>query len=262
MLTGAFLSGCESGSAVRNVAVTYTFENVRTEPGNDEWRAIREILARRAAGEPKFTTSDTRTLGAMKVANYRATVTVPQLKTLDAIQSDLEALAEGDERTRSRFTLVSLSVGYRSNVVAATASTLVSGFATAGYRVKLYAVPGEPPQVLTAGRNGMWTTRVDSAPVGGWIYGVAEDPQGRDQPAFFRVNVLTRVQERVDAATFQKVHGSPDRSATNASPAAARAAETPTDDESRAIEARRRAEDEARRRRIEQEDAARRNRKF
>jgi hypothetical protein len=262
-LTTATLAGCESGSALTSVPVTYTFENVRTDPARDEWGAIREILRKRGSGEPTVSSSESRTVGSMKIANYRAAVVLPNLKALDAIQQDLESLAEGrDENARSRFTLVSLNAGYRSNVVAATASTMISGFATPGYRVKVYAAPGDAPATVSAGRGGIWTVRLEGEPVSGWVYGVAEDPAGKDQPAYFRVNILTRAQERVDAATFAKVVGVEGKAPAAKSQTPVGETDQARDHERQTIEAKRKAEDEARRRKLEQEDASRRNRKF
>jgi hypothetical protein len=60
---------------------------------------------------------------------------------------------------------------------------------------------------VTAGRGGLWTAKLNVIPEERWVYGVATDPVGRDKPAYFRVNVTTRQQERVDPAEFNKMFG-------------------------------------------------------
>lgn len=252
-------AGCSSGgSALRNIPVTYTFENVRSDAAGDEWTSIRRVLVEHSAGTPKIKPGQSRSLGSAKITTYQVELVAPSLKSLDAIQAGIEQLEEGErERDRVRFSLVSLAAGYRSNAVAAGVQTSVAGIATPGYTVRLVAAPGRPAQTVVAGRDGTWSARLEVPPQTAWIYGVSEDPLKRDRPAYFRVSVLSGTQERTDAGDFARLFGP--TADPKARPAPAAAAEKPVapDPDAQRLERQRRAEEE-RFKRERQRDAKRR----
>jgi hypothetical protein len=256
------LSGCQSGSALRNVPVTYVFENVRSDAqggGRDEWTALRRILVENSATTPTIRPGQSRSLGSTRITSYRVELVAPSLRSLDAIQAGVEALQEGrSERERVRFSLVDLSVGYRSNAVAAGLRTSVSGIATQGYAIRLFTEPGRAPLRATAGRGGAWSVELDAPPGTGWVYGVSQDPAGRDRPAYFRVSTLTGVQEPVDQAEFERLFGPAGAGGGNAraTPSPASTVERATGREEQELRRRREAE-EARIRRQRESDERR-----
>ena len=161
MVPAALLTGCSSGSSLSDVPVTYRFENVRTDAKSDELIAIKGILEEHASKPVEVNTGAARTVDGVQIKTITARVVVPSLSAIDAIQADLEEyIADADPADRPEWSLVDLSVGYRSNVVAAAVSAMVSGFATAGYGVKIYTMPDVPPVSVKAGRNGMWTAKI------------------------------------------------------------------------------------------------------
>lgn len=247
-ISALLLSGCSSGnSSLTDIPVTYRFENVRTDARSDELAAVKAILDKHSTRPAEIETGATRTIEGVQIRTISARVIVPTLADIDAIQTELEEhAASADAATRPQWSLVNLTVAYRSNIVAAGVSAMISGFATAGYTVRVYATPGAQPVEVRAGRTGMWTAKLDTIHESGWVYGVATDPAGRDKPAYFRVNTVTRRQERVSPEDFAALFSDSARSPSAApSPdaqnaAAARAAEDA------AIQQRRAREDAAR----------------
>lgn len=205
------LSACSSGnSSLSDVPVSYRFENVRTDAKSDELIAIKGILEEHASKPVEVNTGTARTVDGVQIRTITARIVVPSLAAIDAIQADLEEyIADSDPTDRPEWSLVDLNVAYRSNVVAAAVSAMISGFATAGYGVKIYTMPDQPPVSTKAAKNGLWTAKITTMPESGWVYGVATDPTGRDKPAYFRVNTTTKRQERVDPSDFESMFPPP-----------------------------------------------------
>jgi hypothetical protein len=168
----------------------------------DEWSAIRGVLTKYSKTNPVEEKKRRATMGASEVSDYKATVTLPSMAAADNINADLEGLSAGEGKIE--FGLVSTEIAYRGNTVAAGVTMYVSGFATQGFRVRLFPSEHADPIELTAGRNGLWSTKLTAAPEDGWLYGIAEDPSGKVRPRCFRVNVSTQKQELVSEADFWK----------------------------------------------------------
>lgn len=252
-----FLAACGSGqSSLRNIPVTYSFENVRSDTTGDEWTKIRRVLVEHSASAPKIKTGQARSLGSAKITNYEVELVAPSLRSLDAIQAGIEELDDADrERDRVRFSLVSLGVGYRSNAVAAGVRTVVAGIATPGYTVRLFTAPGSPAIKTSAGRGGAWSAGLDVPPQTAWVYGVSEDPTGRDRASYFRVSVLSGAQERVEEAEFLRLFGA--SADPKARPAPAADAPRGSDADVPKLERQRKAEDDRLRRQRQGEDRRR-----
>jgi hypothetical protein len=261
----ASLGGCESGgSAARNIEVLYRFEGLRQGPGMDEWGAIRPVLEKNAVGGVKETRLDRRTLGGVQVATYEARVVLPSVRELERVQVDLERLGQGGRRgERTEVYLTQLGAVYRTNFVAATASVTVSGVGVRGHTVRLFSAPGQPAVETTINGSGVWVATLPAVPEGQWVYGVSMDGAGRVPPRYFRINVATRQQERVEEPEFLKLYpgalGPPGATAAPGSPLPPRpaAAESPED---RALRAKREAEDERLRKQREKEERDRQRR--
>lgn len=201
------VSGCETGSALRNVEVTYRFENVRRAGGLDEWVHIRRILEEHSVRPVTDNQKPASTTARNDIRTVQAQVVLDTLADLDKVQADLEELSQTRVRgERIQFTLVGLTPTYRSNAVAAVATAMVSGVATGGYLIKLYTEPGGEPLRTVAGGGGLWSVRLTSVPDDRFVYGVSLDPAARVAPRFFRVNVSTLRQEAVDEDEFLKRH--------------------------------------------------------
>jgi hypothetical protein len=197
------LAGCQTAKPPeRAVRATYRFDGVRTGGGVDEWSAIHGVLAKYSASAPVEDRRRRASLGASEVCDYRATVTLPNMAAADSINADIEALRAGESKIE--FGLVDTQIAYRGNTVAAGVTMFVSGFATQGYRVRLFPNGNTDPIELTAGRNGLWSAKLAAAPSDGWLYGISEDPTGKVRPRCFRVNITTQKQELVDEADFWK----------------------------------------------------------
>ena len=244
LIVPALAVGCGSGgSTLRDIPVTYMFENVRSDATSDEWNSIRRVLVEHSSGTPKVKPGQSRSLGTAKITSYRVELVAPSLRSLDAIQAGIEGLEEGErERDRMRFSLVSLAAGYRSNAVAAGVQTTVAGIATPGYTVRLYTAPGRAAQTVVAGRDGAWSAALEVPPQTAWVYGVSEDPAKRDRAAYFRVGVLGGAQERVEPGEFARLFGA--GADPKAVPAAAPKAKTAEDPEAKRLEQQRRADEE------------------
>lgn len=212
--------GCESGSALRNVEVTFRFENVRRQQGLDEWTSIRPILEAHSVRpvvdnqKPPQQPRDTPKPGdgaspsqRNDIRTVQASVVIGSLNDLDKIQADLEDLSQTRIRgERVQFSLVGLSATYRSNAVAAIATVTISGVASPGFLIKLYAGVGGVPLRTTAGGGGLWSVRLASVPDERFVYGVSLDPSRKVQPRYFRVNVSTLRQEAVEEEEFLGRH--------------------------------------------------------
>lgn len=202
----ALAPGCTTAPSDRTpVQAVFRFEGVRTgggaaSAGGDEWSAIRGILQKHSSTTVIEERRKRATVGGAEISDYRATLTLPRMSVADDIHRDIEALRSGEGRME--FGLTETQIAYRGNTVAAGISLYVTGFATQGFRVRLFPGPAADPIELTAGRNGMWTTKLNMAPEDGWIYGLAEDPAGKVRTRYFRVNVSTQRQELVDEAEF------------------------------------------------------------
>lgn len=192
------VAGCEGPAAPRPFSATYRFDGVRS----DEWAPIQQILQKHSTTTPVEERRRRANLGTSDVSDYRATVTFPRMATADQVHAEIEALRSGDKRIE--FGLIGTEIAYRGNTVAAGVTLHISGFATEGYRVRLFPSETADPIELTAGRNGLWSARLGAAPSDGWVYGISEDRSGRVRPRCFRVNVATQKQELVDEAEFWK----------------------------------------------------------
>ncbi len=193
-------AGCTSTAPARAVPATYRFDAVRSGGGADEWSAIRDILQKHSTTKIVEERRRRASMGVNEVSDYRATLTLPNMAAADQINTEVAALASGP--AQMEFGLVDTQIGYRGNTVAAGVTLFVSGFATQGNRVRLFPGATADPIELTAGRNGLWSAKLTSAPDDGWLYGVSEDPSGKVRSRYFRVNVSSQKQERVDEAEF------------------------------------------------------------
>lgn len=195
-------AGCETASPARAVPATYRFDAVRSGGGADEWSAIRDILQKHSTTKIVEERRRRATMGVNEISDYRATLTLPNMAAGDEINAEIAALASGP--ASMEFGLVDAQVSYRGNTVAAGVTLFVSGFATQGNRVRLFPGADADPIELTAGRNGLWSAKLASAPDDGWLYGLSEDPSGRVRSRYFRVNVSNQKQEVVSEADFWK----------------------------------------------------------
>ncbi len=217
---GVVLGGCESGSTIRDIDVVYRFDNVRAGLGasapaggsattprvRGEWDEIRDVLARHANTVRSRQTGE-REGGGLTVRSYEAVANVPSVRTLEAIQADLEALAQ---RRRSgtgpmRFMLTRLEADYRSNVIAAGVQATISGLATPGFDVLVYAAPGSEPRRTRASRDGTWAVTLGVVPETRWVYAAAVDRDGKLPPAYSRINVSSRAQEVVEESDWKRM---------------------------------------------------------
>lgn len=204
----AGLSGC-AGTPQRPVEVVYRFEGVRSGPDGDEWAMVRDVLQRHSTGPIREERKRRASIGGgaggggIEISDCRAVVTLPGFAAADAIRDELDQLsASSVGGSRIEFSLIDAAILYRGNTVAAGVQLHVAGFATQGFRVKLFPSPDAEVIVLTAGRNGLWNARLPVAPPDGWLYGLAEDPAGKVRTRYFRVNVSTQRQEEVDPDAF------------------------------------------------------------
>lgn len=217
MVVGAMLAlaggsiacgGCESsGSVKRNVDVVYRFENLRKSPTVDEWAAVKAVLDRSSTRTVDARPTSTRTIGNLQLQTYEARVVLPSVRELEKTQIELEALAQRAGRSGGRVEvfLTQVRADYRTNFVAATSATTVSGIAPRGHRVRLFVGPGAPPIDASVGASGLWKADLPVIPPDGWVYGVSEDPLSAVPPRYFRVNISSKVQERVEEAEFVRL---------------------------------------------------------
>jgi hypothetical protein len=199
------MGGCSTSAPARGpVQVVYRFDGVRSGGGGaaDEWTAIRGVLAKHSKTNIVEEKRRRTSVGASDISDYRATLTLPNMAAADAIHTEIEGLREGE--SKMEFGLVETQIGYRGNAVAAGVTMYVSGFATQGYRVRLFPNASADPVELTAGRNGLWSAKLGALPEDGWIYGISEDPSGKVRPRCFRVNITNQKQETVSEADFWK----------------------------------------------------------
>jgi len=264
VLVAIILTGCESsGPAQRNIEVVYRFQNLRkqaagapaAEKGSDEWSRVRPILDHASVKPIQVDRSHVRTLGMLEVADYDAICVLPSLAEFQKVQADLEALGASDSGGERIETYLSqVTVVYKSNFVAATANIVVSGASVMGNRVRIYGAPGSAPIETTVGSNGIWTARLDVVPQTQWVYGSSEDPSGRSPPKYFRVNIGTKQQERVEPAEFQKLFPPAKPAPSSAKSADHPKAEPPSAarDDQQSRDQRLREDEEFKRRRIEE----------
>lgn len=254
-------AGCESsGSAKRNVDVVYRFENLRKSPTVDEWAAVKSVLDRRSTRTVEAKPTSTRTIGNLQLLSYEAWVVLPSVRELESTQMELEALAQrsGTSAGRVEVFLTQVRAEYRTNFVAATTAITVSGIAPRGHRVRVYVGPGSPSMDASVGSSGVWKAELAVVPPDGWVYGVSEDPMSAVPPRYFRVNISTKVQERVEEGEFLKLFPPGEMKGSDA--AGRRGATTPRRAQStdeRRLEEQRRREDEEMKRRREQESRPR-----
>jgi len=284
----AALPACESSgpSQRRDIEVVYRFENLRKTPGErgggglDEWAVVKPILDHASSRPVEVRQSERRTIGALELATYEARCTLPTVRDFEQVQSDLEALGAKDEHgERTEAFLSQIRATYRSNFVAATVNVAVSGVSVSGHRIRLWAHPNLPPSETTAGGGGIWVARLAVVPETRWVYGLSEDPRpasaGGIPTRYFRINVNTRKQERVEEPDFLGMFPaampgaltmggtdrprprfeSPDPAPAPAPPRSASALPAQTSKDRWVVEQRKR-EDEEFRKRIAQEDAA------
>ena len=249
------LTGCDSaGPAKRNIEVVYRFENLRKQASGDEWAAIKPVLDRASLRPVEVNKSRPRNLGSVEVATYEAKCVLPSLLEFEKVQADLEALAasEGHAGNKDRIEtyLSRVNAVYQSNFVAATVNVAVSGASVSGHHIRIYGTPGEPPTETTAGYNGIWVVRLNVVPQTQWVYGLSEDPSGRIPTRYFKINVATRKQERVEEPEFLAMFAASDKAAAAAKVAAeakpaAKSGVPSASSEDNALQETRRKEDEA-----------------
>lgn len=260
-----WLGGCsDSGSAKRNVDAVYRFENLRTPTpgaggksvpsGPDEWSPVKSILDRASAKPVTVNRFAVRTLGNVEIANYEAKCVLPTLVEFSKVQADIEALAAADRPGRERIEtyLSGISATYKSNFVLATVNVTVSGAGVTGHRVRIHEMPGAAPVETTIGSGGTWSARLSVVPETKWVYGLSEDPAGKVPTRYFRVNVTTRAQERVEEAEFKKLF--PPGAAAPARKPVLEGEKPSASRDDRAFQDIRKREDEEIRKRREEED--------
>lgn len=215
-----WLGGCsDSGPSRRNIEAVYRFENLRTTvadakaggaaaAGIDEWTPVKRILEN-ACGKPvQANRFAVRSLGTMEVATYEAKCVLPTFAAFNKIESEIESLGVpggGSGRNRVETYLCQIGATYKSNFVQATVNVNVSGASVSGNRIRIYGIPGDFPAETTAGGGGIWTVRLAVVPETKWVYGLSEDPSGKIPTQYFRINVTTRQQERLEEAEFLKM---------------------------------------------------------
>jgi hypothetical protein len=265
MACAAWLGGCsDSRPSRRNIEVVYRFENLRKETGGDpkaaatgldEWSSVKSILDRASTKPVTVNRFGVRTLGTLEIANYEAKCMIPSLVEFSNIQSDLEALGAADRAGRQRVEtyLSQVSATYKSNFVLATVTVAVSGASVSGNRVRIYGMPGEAPVEATVGSTGIWSARLSVVPETKWVYGLSEDPLGRSPTQYFRVNVTTRQQERVEEKEFRKLFP-PDAAPGKAAAPAEKSQPPSSSRDDRLFQERRKREEEEIRKRREEEN--------
>lgn len=263
-----WLGGCsDSGPAKRNIDAVYRFENLRTPTpaaggknllgGPDEWSPVKSILDRASAKPVTVNRFAVRTLGNVEIASYEAKCVLPTLAAFSKVQTEIEALGAADRPGRDRIEtyLGGISATYKSNFVLATVNVAVSGAGVTGHRVRIYGMPGDTPVETTIGSGGTWSARLSVVPETKWVYGLSEDPAGKVPTRYFRVNVTTRAQERVEEAEFKKLFppgaGAPARKAV---PEGEKPSAPSASRDDRAFQDMRKREDEELRKRREEED--------
>ncbi len=268
-LLAAVLGGCShDGPSRTNIDVVYRFENLRTPVldakvkapaagGTDEWSPVRRILEDACGKSVQVNRYAIRSLGTMEVATYEAKCVLPTFDTFNKIESELEALGSPGGKGRVETYLCQMSATYKSNFVQATVNVTVSGASVGGNRVRVYGIPGDPPAETVVGSGGIWTVRLPVVPDTKWVYGLSEDPGNRIPTRYFRINVTTRQQERVEEQEFLKMfpkvpQGGPSKSAAESRPAE-KAAPSASRDDRAFQDQRKREEDELRKRRDEEE---------
>lgn len=189
------LSACESAKPGA-VDVTYRFEGVRTEKGSTDSEKIREVLQSHS-GKP--VTIET-TPGFSGYGSVRAVV-FATLDDMQAIHADLVSLGQSNP-DRLAFTITAAAATYRTNYVSAGVAVHVSGVATEKFIVRIYPAPDVPVVRTVAGRSGLWSAKLDVVPDTQWVYGRVDDPSAKVPPAFFRINLASRKQERITPEEF------------------------------------------------------------
>ncbi len=211
---GMGVGGCsDSGPTRANIDAVYRFENLRTplrdakgsSTGPDEWSPVLKVLEDACGKSVKVYRSGVRSLGTMEVATYEARCTLPKFETLTTIESELEALGVAGGRDRVETYLCQVNSTYKSNFVQAAVNMTISGVSVSGNRIRIYGAPGEPPAETTAGYGGVWTVRLSVVPETKFVYGLSEDPTGKIPTRYFRMNVATRQQDRMEEAEFLKM---------------------------------------------------------
>jgi hypothetical protein len=204
----ATLVGCESsGSSLKNVDVVYRFDNVRKSAEVDEWAEVRSVLAKHST-RISSSVDAVRSNGPVEVRAYKAIVNVPNVRAIDAIQSDLEKLAgsrSAKSSDRIQFTLTSLTADYRSNILTAGIESIVGGYASPGYHVLVHPFEGAPPLRSKAGADGRWTQKLTALPQTRWVYAAVRDPAGKLPDKHYRINISTQQQEAIDPKEYARI---------------------------------------------------------
>jgi hypothetical protein len=215
-LLGLGSGGCKVINQGRQARVTLTFENVRTftDAGGrryDEWASVKDIppeyhIKDNLFGEPYKETSAVRptTVPGLELRDYTITMVVNGLGQLGAMDRDIANLSDepfGPHGERPQIAVTRVAVPYRMAFVSSSVEITVRGQATPGSRVVLYDQTGKEVEV-PVGKEGSWTSKVGVGS-GRYIYGKAMLPDSPKTPRCFRIDVLTRKQQDLEALEFE-----------------------------------------------------------
>lgn len=211
-------SGCKVLNQGRQTRVMLTFENVRTftDAGGrkyDEWAAVKNIppeyhIKKNLFGDEYKETSTAKATAVpgMELRDYTITLVVDGLGQLGQMDREIANLADepfGPGGERPQIAATRVHIPYRMAFVASALEITVRGQASPGSKVMLYDHTGTPVEV-PVGKDGAWMSKVGVGD-GRYIYGTATLPESPLNPRCFRIDVLTRRQQEVDARDFEKL---------------------------------------------------------
>lgn len=215
-LLGFGAGGCKVMSQGRQVRVTLTFENVRTftDAGGrkyDEWASVKDIppeyhLKDNLFGEPykEVSTVKPTTVPGLELRDYTITMVVNGLGQLGQMDRDIANLSDepfGPNGERPQIAITRAVLPYRMAFVSSALEITVRGQATVGSKVMLYDQTGKAVEV-SVGKDGTWTSKIGVGS-GRYVYGTATMADSPKNPRCFRIDVLTRKQQDLDAREFE-----------------------------------------------------------
>ncbi len=225
------LTGCADGPAVSDVlpvtptdqiavVVNLTFENVRTmldAQGNEstnEWSRIAPILTKyhvtgnvynvEYRAEPKAKSNPPP---GMRVNDYTVRMVVGNMNKLAAMHDEIAATrgkVVGDQRID--FAAKSVDITYSTPYMKPELEMSFFGRGEPGASVSLYQPGMSTPQTAMIGQAGIWTHRMRVDPRVDYIYGLSSAPNG--QTKYFRINVMSRVEEPLTRESFESLRQS------------------------------------------------------